>query len=112
MSKFIEALLARTRALSGKRRWPAVPQPTQSPASLQQAVIALKLRSEVQSRETGDILDSYVSVRDLIQLGVLTSQGNLKTSYDPADPALDEASGALTRTEFEALKTLLRTPPP
>jgi hypothetical protein len=61
--------------LSVKRSWPAVPLPTESIESLNTSVIALRERSFVQSREAGDLLSSFVTVGDLINLGVVTPDG-------------------------------------
>ena len=59
----------------GKRKYPAIPVVHQSVESLERAVEAIKQRSEIQSRETGSIRDSYVSVQDLINVGIIKSDG-------------------------------------
>ncbi|RLC18920.1 MAG: hypothetical protein DRI24_01760 [Deltaproteobacteria bacterium] len=67
-------------AVFDKRKWPAIPQPLEEIASINSAVVALKERTQVQSREQGDILSSFVSVQDLINLGVITVDGKLAIS--------------------------------
>ena len=61
--------------ISGKRRWAAVPAPIRELASLHESVTALKQRTDVQARETGDSLDSFLTVRDLMALGLIDAEG-------------------------------------
>jgi len=63
------------RGIFGKRRWPGIPQPESSVESINSSVLALSERSRVQGREKGDILDSYSTVQDLINIGVVDVSG-------------------------------------
>ena len=63
------------RTLTSQRQWAAIPEPYQDLASLYQAVAALKSRSLVQSRETKNISDSFVTVQDLVDLGIIDARG-------------------------------------
>lgn len=63
------------RGLFGKRRWPGLPMPQDSLESLNSSVIALNERSRIQGREQGDILDSFTSVQDLVNVGVIDASG-------------------------------------
>lgn len=63
--------------LFGKRKWPALPAPDGSSASFNSAILALNERAQVQSREIGDVLSSFVTVQDLITVGVIGANGKL-----------------------------------
>lgn len=66
-----------------KRKWPAIPEPDENIQSLHRTVSALKARSLVQSRETANVRDSFVTVQDLVDLGVLDETGKrLATRVD------------------------------
>ncbi len=57
------------------RNWPAVPYPTGELESLHLTVLALEERSHVQSRESGDVQASFVTVDDLITLRIIDVDG-------------------------------------
>ena len=81
------------RRVFARRRWPAVPAPTTDPASLQQAVSALKDRAQVQSREAGNVGDSFATIQDLISVGVVSSDGRTLESRVSAIEARLKAAG-------------------
>lgn len=58
-----------------KRRWPALPSTDTSNESMNSAIIALRERSFVQSREVGDVLSSFTTVQDMVNIGVLSLDG-------------------------------------
>lgn len=62
-------------SLSPAKRWASVEVPTYDPASLNIAIDQLKQRSDVQSRIVGDVRDSFITVQDLISLGILGKNG-------------------------------------
>jgi len=59
----------------GKRKWPGLPVPTNKEDALQATVLALVERSQTQSREAGNIEDSFVTVSDLLNLRVIDRDG-------------------------------------
>ena len=59
----------------GTRRWPSIPNAVPNVDSLHNAVEALRARSYIQSRETKNIRDSFVTIQDLIMLGVIDEAG-------------------------------------
>ena len=62
----------------GRRPWPAIPAvELHELQALQQVVGALRLRSQVQSREVGDDADSFTTVQDMVSLGVIDAAGRL-----------------------------------
>ena len=63
------------RGIFGKRRWPGLPMPEASIQSLNYAVVALNERARIQGREQGDILDSFTTVQDMINIGVVDATG-------------------------------------
>tara|TARA_R110000772_G_scaffold51809_7_gene118897 strand:+ start:5432 stop:6391 length:960 start_codon:yes stop_codon:yes gene_type:complete len=73
-NEYLTQLLKHTR-LTGTRPYPAVGSPTTDVQSLRQVIEALKLRSEIQARERGNILDSYVTLKDLSALGLIDAEG-------------------------------------
>lgn len=71
MSKALDALKQSLRFL----RWAAIPEPTTGEEALVKTVQALRIRSQIQSREAGDVLDSFITVQDLLELGVIDERG-------------------------------------
>jgi hypothetical protein len=61
--------------LRQQRKVPSIPEPKLAQEDLLNTVQALKERSLIQSREKGDYLDSFVSVRDLVRLNLLNYDG-------------------------------------
>jgi len=59
----------------GQRRWPSLPRSTDSVTSINDTVAALRSRSLIQGRETKNIMDSFVTIQDLITLGVIDEAG-------------------------------------
>jgi hypothetical protein len=49
--------------------------PESSIESLNSAVLALNERARVQAREQGDVLDSFTTVQDMINVGVIDASG-------------------------------------
>ena len=59
-----------------KTSWPGIPAAVNSNVSALAAVVsALRQRALVQSREVGALGDSFVTVQDLIRLGVIDASG-------------------------------------
>lgn len=54
-----------------RQRYRPIPPITQDDAALREAVDAMRERSEVQARERGPTEQSFVSVQDLIDLGLI-----------------------------------------
>lgn len=69
------ALSPAVSGLFGKRSWSALPAPQNSVDSINSAVIALKERVQVQSRERGSVLASFTTVEDMINVGVIDASG-------------------------------------
>ena len=67
--------VASLTSLFEKRSWPALSQPEGDLGSINTAVIAIKERLLVQSRERGNVLSSFVTVQDLINIGVIDLSG-------------------------------------
>lgn len=55
------------------QRYRPVPPITEDMPAIREAVDALRERTEVQSRERGNVEQSFVSVQDLIDLGLITA---------------------------------------
>jgi hypothetical protein len=68
---------------------------------MQQAITALKHRSLTQSRETGDVRDSFVTVADLIAVRFISPTGEYlfapKDHTHPIDPIIEATSVAFGR---------------
>lgn len=71
MSEPLDAL----RQTLGVRRWPSMPRATDNAQSMNAAVEALRARALIQGRETRNIKDSFITVQDLITLGVIDEGG-------------------------------------
>ena len=79
-------------SLFQKRSWPALAEPENSVESLNTAVIGIKERMLVQSRERGGVLSSFVTVQDLINIGLLTASGRLlEQRVSDIEKRLDDA---------------------
>lgn len=63
-----------------KRRWAALSYPEEEITSINRAVISIKERMQVQSREAGSLKDSFVTVSDLIRIGVIDASGKTLAS--------------------------------
>lgn len=57
------------------RGWSAIPEPQEDTVSINKTVSAMKERTLVQSREAGDVRESFATVSDLIAIGVLDASG-------------------------------------
>ena len=80
------------RGLFAKRRWPGLPMPQTSLESLNSSVIALNERSRVQGREQGDVLASFTTVQDMINVGVIDASGKtLEQRVDDIEARLEAA---------------------
>lgn len=69
------ALSAAVNFLFGKRSWSALPAPQNDIDSINNTVVALKERIQVQSRERGSVLSSFTTVEDMINVGVIDPSG-------------------------------------
>lgn len=81
--------------LFGKRPWSALPAPVNTTESLNNSVIALKERVQVQSREKGNVLASFTTVEDMINVGVIDPSG--KTLESRVQALEDEVASILAR---------------
>jgi hypothetical protein len=72
-----KSLIAIAPGIAGKRTWPALPADHVGEGELVSAVSALTQRSRIQSGETGSVLDSFVTIGSLVDLGVITPEGKL-----------------------------------
>jgi hypothetical protein len=95
---------------AGNRFWPALPADHVGEKELPSAISALTQRSRIQSGETGNVLDSFATIRSLVDLGVITPDGKLLAGKvallttladlatgakgDPGAPGLDGLDGA------------------
>jgi hypothetical protein len=61
--------------IAGKRRWPAIPSPSGDIASINATTEALKQRAAIQARETKSFANSFVSIQDLVDIGLISSEG-------------------------------------
>ncbi len=78
--------------LRSKRIWPALPSSVATLESLNTAIIALRERSFVQSRERGDILSSFTTVQDMVDIKVVTLDGKtLAERVTAIEKRLDDA---------------------
>lgn len=62
------------------RRYRPIPPITQDEAAVREAVDALRERSEVQARERGPVEQSFATIQDLIDLGLITPVDTRKLS--------------------------------
>lgn len=62
--------------LKANRRFPSVPVVTDDPKNHTQVLMAMKEALDTGQRRTGDILNSFLRVQDLIDLGLITIEGN------------------------------------
>lgn len=65
-----------TLRLRANRRAPSVPVVTDDPKNHTQVLMAIKESIEIGQRRTTDLLNSYIRVQDLIDLGLITTEGN------------------------------------
>lgn len=57
------------------RGWSAIPEPEEDLVSMDKTVRAMKERTLVQSREAGDVRESFATVSDLIAIGSIDASG-------------------------------------
>lgn len=82
----------KTLRLVASRSFPAIPAVDGSSQSHVGAIKALTEQSETGSRRTQDVLNSYVRVRDLVELGVLrVDDGTLAVLLPPLAPSMTTA---------------------
>jgi hypothetical protein len=85
--------------LKANRRFPSVPVVVDDPKNHTQVLMAVKEALDIGQRRTGDLLNSFVRVEDLIDLGLITIEGNT-TSIVGADLSeianIGDLSGAAT----------------
>lgn len=62
--------------LKANRRYPSVPVVTDDPKNHTQVLMAMKEALDTGQRRTGDLLNSFIRVQDLIDLGLITIEGN------------------------------------
>lgn len=65
-----------TLRLKASRKFPSVPAVKQDVMNHTEVLLALKEAAEIGQRRTGDVLSSYIRVQDLIDLGLITFEGN------------------------------------
>jgi hypothetical protein len=70
--------------LKANRRFPSVPVVTDDPKNHTQVLMGIKEALDIGQRRTGDLLNSFIRVEDLIDLGLITIEGNT-TSIVGAD---------------------------
>lgn len=63
-------------ALKGSRKYPTLPNVKDDVANHTQVLMAIKEGLEVGQRRTSDLLNSFIRVQDLIDLGLIDFQGN------------------------------------
>lgn len=62
--------------LKANRRYPSVPVVTDDPKNHTQVLMAVKEALDTGQRRTGDLFNSFIRVQDLIDLGLITIEGN------------------------------------
>lgn len=62
--------------LKGNRKYPSIPIVTEDPKNHASVLIAVKEGMEIGQRRTQDLLNSYIRVQDLIDLGLIDLKGN------------------------------------
>lgn len=62
--------------LKANRRFPSVPVVTDNTENHTQVLMAVKEALDIGQRRTGDLLNSFIRVEDLIDLGLITIEGN------------------------------------
>src|SRR5690554_3395593 len=65
-----------TLRLKANRRFPSIPVVTDDPKNHTQVLMAIKEAMEIGQRRTTDLLNSYVRVQNLVDLGLITIEGN------------------------------------
>jgi hypothetical protein len=65
-----------TLRLKANRRFPSVPVVTDDPKNHTQVLMSVKEALDIGQRRTGDLLNSFIRVEDLIDLGLITIEGN------------------------------------
>jgi hypothetical protein len=91
--------------LGPNRRFPSIPAVTDDPRNHTQVLMALKEAVEVGKRDTTDILNSYVRVRDLVDLGILSLDGGSVSTGEELDNARVVRLGAAFVSPSGALTT-------
>lgn len=62
--------------LKANRRFPSVPVVTDDPKNHTQVLMGIKEALDIGQRRTSDLLNSFIRVEDLIDLGLITIEGN------------------------------------
>lgn len=62
--------------LKANRRFPSVPVVTDDPKNHTQVLMSVKEALDIGQRRTNDLLNSFIRVEDLIDLGLITIEGN------------------------------------
>lgn len=62
--------------LKANRRFPSIPVVVDDPANHTQVLMAVKEALDIGQRRTSDLLNSFIRVEDLIDLGLITIEGN------------------------------------
>lgn len=65
--------------LKANRRYPSVPVVTDDTKNHTQVLMAVKEALDTGQRRTGDIFNSFIRVQDLIDLGLITIEGNTQS---------------------------------
>src|SRR5690606_23179874 len=65
-----------TLRLKANRRFPSIPVVTDDPKNHTQVLMAIKEAMEIGQRRTTDLLNSYIRVQDLVDLGLIDFKGN------------------------------------
>lgn len=65
-----------TLRLKANRRFPSVPVVTDNLKNHTQVLMSVKEALDIGQRRTGDLLNSFIRVEDLIDLGLITIEGN------------------------------------
>lgn len=79
----------RTFRLAPSRASPAVPGVDGTPQSHVVAIKALTEHAETGARRTQDVLNSYIRVRDLVELGIIrVDDGSLAVTMPPLAPSM------------------------
>jgi hypothetical protein len=65
-----------TLRLKANRRFPSLPVVTDNPKNHTQVLMAVKEALDIGQRRTSDLLNSFIRVEDLIDLGLITIEGN------------------------------------
>lgn len=92
--------------LRPNRKYPNIPSITDDPASHRDALLAVIEALNIGQRRTSDILNSFIRVSDLVDIGLIDLNSSTNASTTPATPAAHTHALATEITDEGALAYL------